>query len=189
MWSPLNLLWTSLWQRECAASRACGRKVTCRALLLQDLPARPSTRYMAQCAWDAGLIMPNVCWPVSVNNKQRILSAQETAGFNTGVTGRINSWKTKTPETKAPESKPQEAKIPETRSGKPAEAKTSETKSTKVAEMKKTESKTPEPKSLKPMTEKRPLDMKTTELKTSETKTPAHGKPTGGKPVSIFVIY
>lgn len=48
---------------------------------------------------------------------------QETAGLNIGVAGRINSWKTKTPETKTSETKPVETKPPETKTpapGKPA---------------------------------------------------------------------
>lgn len=139
------------------------------------------------------LTQPSVYRSLIVNLKQRLLSTQETAGLNTGVAGRINTWKTKTPETKTPESK-----APETKSLKPVETKTvetkaPETKSPKVAELKKPEPKTPEAKSLKPIetktTEKKPLDIKTpADKKTPETKTPALGKPAGGKPVSSLLF-
>lgn len=103
------------------------------------------------------------------------MSTQDTAGLNTGVSGRINSWKTKTPETKPAE----------TKSMKPAEinateTKTPEIKSTKLAEIKKTETKTPELKTLKP------TDTKMADKKVPEMKTTALGKPAGGKPVSSF---
>lgn len=177
MWSHPSLLKTFLWQRECAASRACGRKVMCRTLLLQDLPVLPpSARYMTQCAQDTALLKPDVCWSVSVNNKQHNLSPQETAGLNTGVAGRISSWKTKTPEPKTPETKsvkPAETKTSET---KPPETKTPETKSvkpaeTKTPETKPPETKTPETKSVKPA-ETKTNETKTAEMKKTESKTP-----------------
>lgn len=93
-----NHPWTCLWLKGCVTSRACGRRAM--LLVLPQVPQAPRLspryRFLVRFTKRFWMMLRTVLF----------LFNQETAGLNTGVSSRINSWKTKTPEQKPAEPKP-----------------------------------------------------------------------------------